>query len=244
MNAGSNIVYDITVQNNGKSDAAPGVAVLQDVIPANTTFVSIVQTTGPAADTTSNEPPVGGTGTAMASFLNGFPAGSTATFTLTVAVDAATPNNTTISNQASINLTGETDPDLSDNTSALVNTTVHAAVAQADLKVTKTDLVSGTITAGNDLGYSIKLGNNSTNAATTVDLSDALPAGTTFVSFTQVSGTTHVHAHQAGRRLFGDRQSRCRQLAGQRTGRVSPRRPRTFQFRRHYDPQRGHRDGR
>ena len=53
--AGNNLTYAITVHNSGPSDAQ-GVS-LSDAIPASTTFVSAMQTSGPAFSLST--PPVG-----------------------------------------------------------------------------------------------------------------------------------------------------------------------------------------
>ena len=57
--AGDTISYTITVSNAGPSDAQT--VAMTDAVPANTTFVSDVQTSGPAFTITN--PAVGGTGT-------------------------------------------------------------------------------------------------------------------------------------------------------------------------------------
>src|SRR5205807_9971407 len=59
VTAGNDLTYTIIVTNGGASDAQ-GVS-LSDTIPANTTFVSAMQTAGPAF--TPMTPAVGGTGT-------------------------------------------------------------------------------------------------------------------------------------------------------------------------------------
>ncbi|MEO8477005.1 MAG: hypothetical protein ABI572_08140, partial [Actinomycetota bacterium] len=57
------------------------------------------------------------------------------------------------------------------------------AVAAADLSVTKTDSVDP-VTAGNQLTYTLNVANAGTSPATGVSLTDAVPAGTSFVSAT------------------------------------------------------------
>jgi uncharacterized repeat protein (TIGR01451 family) len=60
--AGGNVSYALAVANGGPSDAQA--VDLSDTIPANTTFVSMAQNSGPAFSLTT--PGVGGTGTAHA----------------------------------------------------------------------------------------------------------------------------------------------------------------------------------
>ncbi|MBK5258594.1 MAG: ExeM/NucH family extracellular endonuclease [Thermoanaerobaculia bacterium] len=57
----------------------------------------------------------------------------------------------------------------------------------ADLVVTKTDSPDP-VSAGNNLTYTITVTNNGPDAASSASWSDALPAGTTFVSLTNVAG--------------------------------------------------------
>jgi uncharacterized repeat protein (TIGR01451 family) len=68
-------------------------------------------------------------------------------------------------------------------------TVVDAANPTADLSVTK-GLVSGSATAGGQLIFAIQVANSGPSAATAVQLSDSVPANTTFVSFGQLDGPT------------------------------------------------------
>src|SRR5436190_2037664 len=67
---GSNITFVVMIGNNGPDDAVS--ATLNDVLPANATFVSYTQRTGPTF--TCNTPAVGSSGTvtcSLALFANG-----------------------------------------------------------------------------------------------------------------------------------------------------------------------------
>src|SRR5258708_21293420 len=57
----------------------------------------------------------------------------------------------------------------------------HAAFASADLSVTKVD-TPDPVNTGSSLSYTITVTNNGPDAAANASWSDALPAGTTFVS--------------------------------------------------------------
>jgi uncharacterized repeat protein (TIGR01451 family) len=114
---GSNLTYTITMTNNGAAPAAN--ATLTDAIPANATFVSADQVSGPAA--TLAAPPPGGTGTFTADFAS-FLGGATATFEFVVKLNVNTPNGTAITNTASVS-TSSSDVD-STNDSDPETTTV------------------------------------------------------------------------------------------------------------------------
>ena len=95
--AGDTIAYTITVSNAGPSDAQT--VALTDVVPANTTFVSDAQTSGPAFTLTS--PAVGGTGTISGTIAT-LAFGASASFTVVVLVSPSTPSGTTITNTADV----------------------------------------------------------------------------------------------------------------------------------------------
>src|SRR5262249_15619027 len=84
---GQNVVYTVTVTNTtGGSAPAP---VLSDAIPPNTTFVSAVQTSGPAFACTT--PAVGAVGAVVCVFDGAFGDWPPATFTITGQVLAGSP---------------------------------------------------------------------------------------------------------------------------------------------------------
>ena len=178
VNAGGNITYTINVANAGPSDAQN--ASLSDATPANTTFVSVAQISGPAFTCTS--PAAGGTGTVTCAIAT-FAAGASASFSLVVNVNANTPNGTTISNTATMS-SGTTD-NVPGNNSATTTTTVNAG---ADLSVTKTGPAEQG--AGLDITYTITVTNPGPSDAASVVMTDTVPANTTFVSFTQTTGPT------------------------------------------------------
>jgi len=111
ITAGSDVVFSLFVFNKGPNDAA-NVQIL-DSVPANTTFLSVVQNSGPTFNCT--DPGVGNTGTTTctrASLANG----DTAAFTFTYRVDAGVTAGTTI--EHTVNTTSDTaDSNTLDNTS-------------------------------------------------------------------------------------------------------------------------------
>ncbi|HEX6642712.1 MAG TPA: hypothetical protein VF215_16455, partial [Thermoanaerobaculia bacterium] len=78
---GTDATYVVTVTNDGP--AAANSVTLTDILPANTTFVSETQTTGPTFACTT--PPVGGTGTITCT-IDPMPADTTASFTIVLHV--------------------------------------------------------------------------------------------------------------------------------------------------------------
>ncbi|HYS54128.1 MAG TPA: DUF11 domain-containing protein, partial [Thermoanaerobaculia bacterium] len=150
---------------------------LTDSTPANTTFVSVMQTSGPGSSITS--PAVGGTGTITANIVT-LAAGATATYTLVVNVNAAATG--TISNTASVTST-TADPNAANN-SATATTTINGA----DLAIAKS-AGAGPFVAGGNVNYTITVTNNGPLTATGVTVVDTLPAGSTFVSSTPSQGS-------------------------------------------------------
>lgn len=163
-----NLTYTITVANSGPNNAT-GVT-LTDTLPAGVTFVSATSSQG----TVSNS---GNTVTATLGTINN---GANSTITIVV----RTPNTSgTITNTATATAT-ETDVDNGNNT-ATQTTNVTPLV---DLVVTKTDSPDP-VPAGQNLTYTITVGNSGPDNATGVTLTDTLPAGVTFVSANASQGT-------------------------------------------------------
>jgi uncharacterized repeat protein (TIGR01451 family) len=178
VSAGGNITYTVNFVNNGPSDAAN--VTVTDAVPTNTTFVSAVVTTGTGWGTSA--PAVGGTGNVVFSKA-AVAAGETAVFTIVVNVNASTADGATITNTATA-ATDTTDPTPANN-SATATTTVDRV---ADLAVTKGDAPDPVI-AGNNITYTINFVNNGPSDTTTVTVTDAVPANTTFVSASVTTGT-------------------------------------------------------
>jgi uncharacterized repeat protein (TIGR01451 family) len=98
--AGTDITYLFTITNNGP-DPADGVF-FNPVAPANTTYVSLTQTSGPAPTTT-------------------VPAGTIYTFMWVLHVDPSTPAGTVITNTLTISATTP-DPNPANNTTTVLTT--------------------------------------------------------------------------------------------------------------------------
>jgi len=178
--AGGTIAYTITLTNNGP-DAATNV-VMTDALDAQSLFQSITEPAG----FTCTTPAVGATGTitcTAATMANG----ATATFTLVVQVaDSAT---TSIDNTATA--TSNTDDNNSGNdgdSSGPVNVSSNGT---ADLAVDKTTQTT-TAAPGSTVTYTITVTNNGPNTATSVVMTDDLPASLLFQSITPAAGFTCI----------------------------------------------------
>lgn len=176
-NAGQNATFTIAVSNQGPNLATS--VTLTDTLPAGTTFAALTQTNGaPFACTT---PAVGASGTVTCTVAT-LASGATATFTLLARVDDAVANGTAITNTANVAGANNTNPA---NDSASTTVTVSNL---ADVAVSKTAPVNAS--AGGPLAWTLTLSNAGANAATTVQLTDVLPAQVTFASLAQTAGPT------------------------------------------------------
>ena len=173
--AGQQAAYTIVVKNNG---ALPvGNILVTDDVPSGTTFDDI---SGGPQDCSTPDPGAGGT---IECTIPSLAAGGTVTYTLKLTVSADTPHGSTITNTASVDSSTNTDPDTSNDTSSS-SATVQSS---ADLSVTNHDSPDPVL-AGNQLTYTIDVLNAGPSSASSVTLSDTLPAGTTFVSMSAPNG--------------------------------------------------------
>lgn len=178
--AGGTASYVLGLINNGPSDAAS--VNLSDTLPPGTTFVSLAQTAGPAFNCTTPAVGTGGTVTCTAATLA---SGVSASFTLVVAVTTAVANGSTLSNTATAS-SATTDPSPNNN-SAVATTTVANT---ADVVISKS--APPTVTAGQNLIYTLSVANQGASPANAVQWSDTLPPGTTFVLLSQDTGPNFI----------------------------------------------------
>ena len=156
LKAGDSAAYTLTVTNDGDADANS--VVVDDALPANTTRSSIS-----AAGWTC-------TGAAVHCTLDtSLAPGETASLTVTLklADDYAAAS---VSNTATV---GPTDATPDDNTSTVVTDVTHSP----DLSVVKTGPAN--VNAGNNLTWSITVTNDGDADASSVVVTDTLPAGVT-----------------------------------------------------------------
>ena len=172
--AGSTIAYSLSVSNLGPSTAAS--VSVTDTLPAGVSFVSASGTGWTCGEAvgivTCTRPSIG--------------AGSTAP---TITVDVTAPAGPgSLVNTATVSA-ATSDPDLTNNTDQITTTNT----ALADLSITKTGPAS--VGAAGAIGYQLAVRNAGPSTATSVSVTDALPAGVTFVS---ASGTGWTCGEAAG----------------------------------------------
>lgn len=180
--AGSDIAYTIVVSNNGPDSAVN--AVMSDVLPAPTTFVSLTQDFGPGAVCAT--PPVGSGGTVSCTFAV-LAVSASAQFTLTVNTRKALSiqNTATIASDAF-------DPNGNSSNASSVTTSV---VQSADVSVAK--IAESAVSSGS-AAYLVTLANAGPSDAVNASFSDPLPAGTRFVSLVQLTGPSASCTTPAG----------------------------------------------
>ena len=164
-NVGDTVTFTVTARDAGPSTAT-GVTV-QDLLPAGVTFVSATPSRGSYNS---------GTGTWTIGTLNL----STAQ-TLVIQATVASPNPST--NTATISHADQFDPNTANNTASVVVTPQQADLALAKAVSDPQPNVGDTIT------YIVTLSDNGPNTATSVQVTDLLPAGVTFVSAAPSQGT-------------------------------------------------------
>jgi uncharacterized repeat protein (TIGR01451 family) len=168
VNVGDDIVYTVTVSNQGPDGATEVRAT--DAVPTGTSFVSVNPSQGSCSES-------GGTVTCD---LGSLASASTASFTLTVTANQAGQ----VTNTA--NVSSDVDDPDSSNNAATEMTAVQAL--QADLSLAKIDL-DDPVALGDDIDYAITITNSGPGNATGVRVTDSVPSGTNFVSATPSQGS-------------------------------------------------------
>jgi uncharacterized repeat protein (TIGR01451 family) len=178
--AGANVVYTIVVTNNGPNLSQN--VVFFENIPANTTFQSIGTVPVGWACTT---PGVGGTTPINCSIASLANAG-TATFTVTLKVNAGTAAETAIQNVTSVTSNTTTDPAASNNTST--TTTLVGIAGDADLQLTLS-ASPNPVFVSSPLTYTVTVQNLGVANATGTTITNTLPGTVAFVSAVASQGS-------------------------------------------------------
>lgn len=178
VTAGGDITYTQTVFNHGPSNCST--ATFTEATPANTTFVSAsAVTTGGGTWSCPNSAPLSCTNPSV-------PPGSLATITAVYQVSASAAAGIIITDTASAS-SATSDTNFSDNSATV--TIAVASAGQADLSVTNS-AAPNPVTAGQNITYSQTVVNGGPASGTTVTLTEALPANTTFLSLSGPAGWT------------------------------------------------------
>jgi len=153
--AGTTLVYTVTVENAGPSDAQ-NVVVTDTLTGGAVTFVETIGCTNDGGGV-----PTCNLGTIVAT--------GSKVYTITVTVDGLTRDS--ITNDVSVD-SGTTDPDGTNNAGA-ANTTV---IAVTDLSITTKDDSPDPVRTLQDLTYTLNVNNDGPSTATGVTVTDPLPA--------------------------------------------------------------------
>jgi uncharacterized repeat protein (TIGR01451 family) len=165
--ASSQVLFSVQVSNDGPSDA--GAVQVLDLVPANSTFVSFEQLTGPSFTCVS--PNEGDTGTTTCD-ITSLARGETAIFLATYMVGAV-GNGTVISNTATV--ASSTDDPTMDNNSV----TADVEVRNAACVLTTPDNITVSADAGQAgavVTYATPTGTGFCGTATTGENGEAIPA--------------------------------------------------------------------
>ena len=176
----SDVAYTITVTNFGPNDAQT--VSWTDTLPAGAppspmTFVSFNQASGPAFN-------CGVPSATTTCTIATLPVNAVATFTFGGHIPHGTASGTIYTDTASVSA-ATNDPTPENNTSSTALT-----VSTVDVSVTKSG--PATVTAGTNVTYTLTVANGGPDTADNVNLTDPLPAATTFVSLTQGTGPSAI----------------------------------------------------
>jgi len=171
---GTTMSFRVPIANKGPSTAHH--VQLLDAVPANATFVSVT-VADPLGVFTCTTPAVGTTGNILCTAPALDPSSDQPAFFFTFRVNDGVAAGTVLTNTATVSA-DESDA-VPSNNSASRSTTTTAQAPSADVSV---------VTIGSDTSFTTTVRNSGPNDAASVTLTDAVPSGSTFVSWTQTSG--------------------------------------------------------
>jgi uncharacterized repeat protein (TIGR01451 family)/CSLREA domain-containing protein len=168
--AGQPVFYSVVVLNLGPLTATN--IVITDVIQGGATFGGVVATSGGATLQSS-------TSTAVTFTVPALPVGGLAV----VVYSIIAPPTGTITNTVTVAAT-EFDPQPANNTATVTTPVIPVANLSISKAPSFPTAIAGTITPSAQLTYTILVTNSGPSSATSVTVTDNLPAGLTFVSAT------------------------------------------------------------
>ena len=172
VNVGENVVYTVTVTNDGPGDAT-GVQAF-DQLEGGLTHISSIASLGTYSS---------GSGIWN---IGKLPQGVSAVLTITARVDAAGP----INNSAQVSAANEDDMDSTPNNNIPDEDdqeAVEITGIQVDMELTKIVTPSADLEVGDQVIYTIAIMNEGPSDATGVQVTDKLPDGTAFVEVATIS---------------------------------------------------------
>ncbi|MEA2236432.1 MAG: hypothetical protein QOC81_1156 [Thermoanaerobaculia bacterium] len=170
--AGENYVYRLDVVNNGPSAATT--VTVTDALPAGLQYQGV-----DAPGFTCTTPAVGANGTVTCTAAS-MASGATVSIYLFAGIPSGTAGGTAFANTANIS-SSNADPVPGNNSSTVTFTVSSGAAPASNMSVTKT--APTTAVAGTNITYHIEFGSFASTKSNVV-VTDTLPAGTTFQSFT------------------------------------------------------------
>lgn len=169
--AGETETYEITVTNNGPSDAQN--VLVTDLFPPQGVVTSMTPSQGSCTTPTG---PSGGTGSCQ---LGTMAVGATATITVEMDVQSNANPFSTVDNVARVSSNDGVEIYPYDN----ADIATFLVLTETDISVEKVD-TTDPVVAGGSLTYIVTVSNNGPSDAQNVVMTDTLPAGVTFVSAT------------------------------------------------------------
>ena len=183
--AGTNITYTVSVINRGPDDAQN--VVLTDGVPANTTFVSETQISGPSASCTN--PSAGSATGATVCTIATLATGASAVFSITYAINSGVAEETEITNTATVTST-TSELHTPDNT--VTATTLVTANAEECTVTCPGDITqaadNGQCTAAVNYSSATGAGGNCDTIECSPPAGSTFPSGTTTVTCAAATG--------------------------------------------------------
>ncbi len=188
VEAGENLTYVMTVRNDGPADATN--VRLTDTL-ASLVGTGSLQSVTASQGTCTPAVPANGTSINLNCNLGTLTNGASATVTVVVRPSVATTGNRT--NTASVFSDDIGDPNRTNNT----NSVTSQVVAKVDVQVTKT-ANPASVPAGATITYVATVRNNGPSTASTVNMTDTLPANAAFIALSAATGGGTCSAPAAG----------------------------------------------